>query len=60
MMYIHSVTLVYLILLLFKLLLYLGISNIVQDQLVIVDKVRTKKIFLQIGHVLIHEEGVVL
>lgn len=60
MMYIRSVTLVYLILLLFKLLLYLGISNIVQDQLITVDKIWTKKIFLQIGHVIIHEEGVVL
>lgn len=44
-MYIGSVTLVHLILLLFKLLLYLGISDIVQNHLITIDKLRTKTLF---------------
>lgn len=59
-MYTDSVTLVYLFVLLSELLPYLGISNIVQDHLITVNKLRTKKTFLQINHGVLQEGSIVL
>lgn len=50
----------YLFVLLFELLLYLGISNIVQDRLITVNKLRTKKTLLQINHGVLQEGSIVL